>query len=603
MTNFFKTVLFFSLLLSSQLLWAAPRLGRYLPGEILVKFKPKFTNANINAKIKDKGDMKLASLNAKGLSRIKLGPNRDFQAALAEYANNPDVEYAQPNFLYKISTTTPNDTRYSQMWGLKNTGQTIVSAGGPNTPRSEGNPGTSGKDMGLEYAWDYITNCSSIIVAVIDSGVNYNQEDLAANMWDGGGSYPKHGYDFVNNTDDPMDQNGHGTHVAGTIGAVGNNSLGSTGVCWTARIMALRVMDATGSGTTADIVQGVDFAVTNGAKVINMSIGGSSYDAAYNTAITNAKSSGVVVVVAAGNEASNNDSGTTPTYPCNYNQDNVLCVAALNQDYSLASYSNYGTTSVDIGAPGTNVVSSWPGTHTTLSDSLDTGWNFSSSTTSNWGYKTLGYSSYPKCLVNPTTYNYSSAKYANSTRDLAWKAFNTNGANVTLLDFYIMHNLEENKDYVSIYTKGGTGDPTSGGTDLGYVTGSSGGGRYGVTLDLTSYIAATTSVGFLFESDSSGVDFGTNISVFSLTNLTYNTNTYNVISGTSMATPHVSGLAAMIYAYNPNFTYTDVINAIKNGGVATSSLSGKTTTGKSASAIGALTYINAPTGVAAAIVP
>lgn len=600
--KFFKYVALFSLIFSGQNALASTRLGQHVPGEILVKFKAKFSAATLKSKIENRGDYKIASLNSKGLSRIKLGANRDIKTVLEEYAKNPDVEFAQPNFIYKISSTTPNDARYGQLWGLKNTGQTIVTAGGPDTPRSTHNPGTSGKDMGLEYAWDYTHDCSSAVVAVLDTGVNYNQEDLAANMWDGGPTYPNHGYDFIKNTNDPMDQHGHGTHVSGTIGAVGNNSVGTTGVCWTARIMAVRVLDATGSGATAGIVQGIDFAVANGAKVINMSLGGSSMDAAYSTAITNAKNSGVVVVVAAGNENTNNDSGSTPSYPCNFGQDNILCVAALDQDYSLSSYSNFGTTSVDIGAPGTNIVSSWPGTNTSVTDSLDSGWNFSSSTSSNWGYKTLGYSSYPKCLVNPTNYDFVSAKYANSTRDLAWKAFNTSGANVSLLNFYIMHDLEKDKDYVSVYTKSEGGDPTSG-IDLGFVTGSSGGSRYSVTLDITPYIGATTSVGFLFESDASGNDYGTNISVFSIDNLTYNTNSYNVISGTSMASPHVAGLAAMIYAYNPNYTYIDVINAIKSGGVLNPNLTDKTTTGKSASAIGALTYINTPTGVTASIVP
>ena len=120
--------------------------------------------------------------------------------------------------------------------------------------------------MDIEAAWDYITDCSSMTVAVVDSGVNYNHTDLASNMWNGGASFPNHGFNFVNNNNDPMDRNGHGTHVAGIIGAIGNNSLGTTGACWKASIMAVRVLDAAGSGTTATVISGVNFAVANGAR-------------------------------------------------------------------------------------------------------------------------------------------------------------------------------------------------------------------------------------------------------------------------------------------------------------------------------------------------
>ncbi len=122
-----------------------------------------------------------------------------------------------------------------------------------------------------------------MIVAVIDTGVNYNHEDLADNMWDGSASgYNYHGYDFVNSDYDPMDFNGHGTHVAGIIGAVGNNGKGVTGVCWNVKIMAVRVLNAVGEGTTANIVSGINFAVSRGAKVINMSLGGNLSDAVFS---------------------------------------------------------------------------------------------------------------------------------------------------------------------------------------------------------------------------------------------------------------------------------------------------------------------------------
>ncbi len=189
----------------------------------------------------------------------------------------------------------------------------------------------------MEAAWDRITDCRSVVIAVIDSGVNYTHQDLAANMWDGSAAgFPNHGYDFGDNDNDPMpapdDGSGHGTHVAGTIGAVGNNSLGTTGVCWQAKIMAIRARSSIGGYTSVSLMQSIDFAVSNGAKVINMSLGGPNPDPAVEGAIANARNNKVIVVIAAGNGDSNGigvNNDTTPAWPCNSSQDNVLCAAAL----------------------------------------------------------------------------------------------------------------------------------------------------------------------------------------------------------------------------------------------------------------------------------
>ncbi len=573
----------------------------YVDGEILVKYKSNTTSFFQQQSIEKFGAKRLKRINSRGLSHVKISKGRSMESALAEFKQDPDVEFAQPNFIYKISAV-PNDTYYSRQWGLKNTGQTIVSTGlgGPDTPWSENNPGTAGKDMGLETAWDTITDCSSVVVAVIDSGVNYNHNDLSTNMWDGGGTYPNHGYDFVENTTDPMDKNGHGTHVAGTIGAVGNNGAGTTGVCWKANIMAVRVMNAIGEGTSATIVQGIDFAVANGAKVINMSLGGSGVDAAQSTAITNAQSHGVLVVVAAGNDGENNDSGSTPMYPCNYGNDNIVCVAALTQSNALASFSNYGTTSVDVGAPGVNIVSTWPGTSSVTTNVLTSGWSTSGS---GWGYKSLNFGSANPALVNPTNYDHSTASYANNADDRIWRAFNTSGAISSVLDFYLMLDSESGKDFVTIKASSSSGDPIPTGTTLESFAGSTGGSRYPFSYDLTPYIGANTTVGFNFTSNASGTSFGTNITLLSVTSLYPNGVTYNVISGTSMASPHVAGLAAMLFAYNPNYTYTDVANSIKKGGVSVSALSTVTVTGKAANATNSLAYINAPTGVTLSKIP
>ncbi len=208
---------------------------------------------------------------------------------------------------------------------------------------------------------------------MIDTGIDYTHPDLAANIWtntaeiqgngkddDGNGFVDDvHGYDFANNDGDPMDDNGHGTHVAGTIGAVGNNGIGVAGIDWNVKLMALKFLDATGSGLISNAIRALDYAVMMGAQVSNNSYGGGGYDPAFADAIHNAQSNGHILVAAAGNDGLNND--TTPSYPSNYNFDNVVSVAATDHNDQLASFSNYGASTVDLAAPGVDILSTYKG--------------------------------------------------------------------------------------------------------------------------------------------------------------------------------------------------------------------------------------------------
>ncbi|MDY6933459.1 MAG: S8 family serine peptidase, partial [Spirochaetota bacterium] len=266
---------------------------QYIEGEILIKFKKKIPQQNQINTIRRYGCETLKTITKNSISHVKLERGTSVEDAIDIFNNDPSVEYAQPNYIYTISAV-PNDTEYGELWGLKNTGQTVSSA-----PYATNNPGTSGADMNLEPAWDVITDCSSIVVAVIDTGVDYNHEDLAGNMWDDGSGHS--GYDFIHNDNDPMDLNGHGTHCAGSIGAIGDNSTGTTGICWQAKIMAVRVLNAMGWGTTVNIIDGIIYAVDNGAKILSMSLGGPVYDHAYSDAITYSLDHDVIVVAAAGN--------------------------------------------------------------------------------------------------------------------------------------------------------------------------------------------------------------------------------------------------------------------------------------------------------------
>jgi serine protease len=291
-----------------------------------------------------------------GLYRVNLPASVSVESAVAALRSQPGIAIAQPDYRVSIATT-PNDPAFGSLWGLDNTGQS---------------GGTANADIGAPEAWNTSTGTGHTIVAVIDTGVDYNHPDLKANMWknsreipgngidDDGNGYRDdvYGYDFANNDSNPMDDNGHGTHVSGTIGAVGDNGVGVAGIDWHTKIMALKFLDSSGSGYLSNAVRALNYAVANGAKVVNNSYGGGGYDAAMQTAINNARTHGVIVVAAAGNDGTNNDSN--PVYPANYSGDNLIAVAATDRNDRIASFSNYGRTTVDIAAPGVAIYSTLP---------------------------------------------------------------------------------------------------------------------------------------------------------------------------------------------------------------------------------------------------
>ena len=578
---------------SERSLKIAPR-AAYVPNEVLVKFKPQLSIHAMESAVTQLGYRPADTVMEQSWLRVSLAPDQTVEGAIAAFASDSAVAQVQPNYIYR-TLALPNDARFGEQWGLRNIRQTIVNGSySTNNP-----PPASGSDMNLESAWDLVSDCRSVIVAVIDTGVNYTHEDLAANMWDGGTAYPNHGWDYVSGTagdNDPIpsDGNGHGTHVAATIAAAGNNNVGTAGVCWRARIMAIRSLSESG-GTTASIIQGIDFAVARGARVINMSLGGSVFDSAFSDAITRARTAGVLVVVAAGNDGTNNDGGD-PRYPCNFVQDNIVCVAALDQAYARASFSNFGATSVDVGAPGTNVLSAWPGV--TTEDNFATGWTATGAWTA--VSCTFGTTAYPM-WVNPANWcTNSAATYANNANDVIYKTFDLSsllGAGIAFLGFF---DTETGADFFSVAHQSTGGDPFVGGTTTRY-SGTSNGFALPFAVDLSGCLTATCSFGMRLTSNASVVDGGLGVLLFTVSRTQAGSTEYDLADGTSMATPHVAGIAALLFSYNPGFNYRDVANAIKNGGDQVGALAGLTTTGRAADAMGALRYINSPTGVTAAV--
>ncbi len=601
----------------------------FVPGEVLIQYKnhvnpssaPYYTHRMTAGVVRDiqhmphhRGPLHLA----------KLREGQSVQEAIADISSDPSVEFVQPNYIYHINVA-PNDTSYGQLWGLKNTAQTITSPA-----YSTNNPGTSGLDMDAETAWNTITNCTSVVVAVIDSGVNYNHEDLSTNMATGTYTCPvgtgSVGCDFVGAGDaDPIDPNGHGTHVAGTIGAIGNNSKGTTGVCWTAKILAVRVMGANGSGSTADIIEGLNWATATGAgngnaKIVNMSLGGpggslgDAFDLALDTTVTN----DVVVVISAGN--STYDHNTVSSYPCDYPDANIICVAAVDQAYSIASFSDRDTNGtaasrkVDIGAPGTNVLSTYL-TVTTVSDSFSSGWTTSPSNYWSYqlcnfggfhGYGTIAQMGNPGSAAGTTWCSMGSGSVGNSRTDKVYKDLNLSGMSgydYVSLNFYVWYGLKDATDNLNVNYKSTGGDPFSSGTQIVSYSGLANTAQYYEykTFDITSSgcMTSTCAIGFLMQTDATTNNSGdgASLSTLSVTGKQISNTAYGVLNGTSMASPHVAGIATMIRARNPLYTYTDVVNAILNGGDAATSMTSTTKSGKVADAFGALKQIPDISGV------
>jgi subtilisin family serine protease/fibronectin type 3 domain-containing protein/methionine-rich copper-binding protein CopC len=293
-----------------------------------------------------------------GLQRIRLTGGQSVEAALAALRNDPHVLYAEPDYRVRIAGL-PTDPRFPEQWDFNNAGQS---------------GGTIDADIDAPDAWDVTSGSGRTVVAVIDTGVDYRHPDLAANIWINTDEVPGnsidddhngyvddvHGYDFYNDDPNPLDDHNHGTHVAGTIGAIGNNGVGIAGVNWDVQIMALKFLGSDGSGTTSDAIEAVRYAVANGAQISNNSWGGDPFSQSLFDAIREARDAGHIFVAAAGNGdflGFGLDNDVEPFYPASYNLDNIVTVAATDHNDQLAVFSNYGDNSVDLAAPGVSILS------------------------------------------------------------------------------------------------------------------------------------------------------------------------------------------------------------------------------------------------------
>jgi subtilisin family serine protease len=329
----------------------------FVPGEVIVKYRagsPTGVWSETAALLaRSHALRRLDLIGAEHLRFVGISTGE----AIATLRADPAVEYAEPNYLV-YADLLPSDPRFAEQYALHNTGQ-----GG----------GYAGDDIKAVEVWDLTTGAATTKVGVIDTGIDYTHPDLAANVWTNPGEKPGngkdddgngyvddvHGYDFVNGDGDPMDDGFHGTHVAGTIGAVGNNGLGVTGVNWQCQMVAIKFMDALGIGTEANAISSIQYAVALGLRVTNNSWGNMPYSTAMQDAIAAAGAAGQLLVFAAGNNRRDND--LVPEYPSSYDSPYIVSVAATDSRDLLATFSNYGLTSVDLGAPGWSILSTMPG--------------------------------------------------------------------------------------------------------------------------------------------------------------------------------------------------------------------------------------------------
>lgn len=350
--------------------------GTYLPNQVIIKWKAGVSNARTKHLSQRLAIQQVKQLSKKGAELWTLGPTETTATFIKKYKNHPDIAYIEPDYLVHTTEFIPADPLFTQQWALKNIGQTS---------------GKVGADISAPQAWDIRRDAGNIKVAIIDSGIDWTHPDLRENIWknlaedadgdgqvivwdgekwvfdpddengidDDGNGYIDDfiGWDFANNDNNPFDDNGHGTHVAGIIGADLGNEEGISGMADQVQLVALKFLNRNGNGSTSDAIAAINYATQMGIPISNNSWGGSGYSLALFD-MMEAVASTHFFVTAAGNRGTNND--MRPNYPSSYGLINVIAVAATDRNDELATFSNYGTNTVHMAAPGTSILSCFP---------------------------------------------------------------------------------------------------------------------------------------------------------------------------------------------------------------------------------------------------
>lgn len=555
--------------------------GVYAPGQVVVQFEP---GTGPIERREVRAEAGVGFERSLSLSRTQIvAVDGRIEAAVRRLERQPGVAYAQPNYRYEaLAMSPPDDTLFGELWGLSD----------PAKP----DPG-----VGALEAWKHSLGGGQVL-AVVDTGVDLTHPDLEPNLWTNalegvglkgfdedlnGRTDDVHGYDFVDDDGDPDDYVFHGTHVAGTAAAVVDNNQGIAGVAPEAEIMAVRVLDGNGSGFSAEIAEGIAYAAKNGADVINLSLGGAAGedDQLTEDAIEIAAAEDAVVVAAAGNEGVDNDS--EPHTPCALPQTNLICVAALNQAGALAGFSNFGAESVDIAAPGTSILSAKVDYGPPLfSNGFELGTAELWETSASNGGIAWDFGS-PAAIGSQSATDSPSGDYGQAADSSAYAAselFTDDPVDLTgergcRVHFRAMYEIEEGFDgfYAGAVSEASEFDGNVfDGTSTDYPTGFS---REEASIsemddrsDVHPIFAVLSDESVEFDGayvddvrlicrDESYVDAIASGAEYDLPNA----GNYVRFSGTSVATPHVAGLVALVRSAAPGASALETIDAILSG--------------------------------------
>ncbi len=485
------------------------------------------------------------------------------------------VDHAEPNYFYSPGQV-PDDRDFGRLWYLENTGQRVHDIAG-----------TPGADISATAAWELETGSPEVVIAVIDSGVAMDHPDLKNNIWSNREEIPENGidddengyvddvqgWDFVNYDNNPSDYSkdlygdGHGTHVAGIIAAEGNNGIGAAGVMWQARIMPVQIFDlfenSPFNATTLVVLEAVLYAVENGADILNCSFGGPSYSRFLYEAYEMAGAAGVLVVAAAGNDGLDND--RVPVYPAGYKLDNIISVAATNENDDLAGYSNYGSMSVDLAAPGgsgvvSNIYSTTPPERTVIfTDDFESPENPWITDGKYDPWVTVYDKTFNSTVAVDSVGNYhnNAFSYIRTAKPVPAEGFR--GLN---LRFNVWYALEQGYDFLDI---GFAGSPDGNYETISTLTGFSQGIEH---LVIWSNDAEFDDfyLRFALRADNNVFFDGVYLDDIFLSGIKwrFSGDEYGFKSGTSMATPVVAGVAGLVWSAAPALNYAQVRQVMIN---------------------------------------